>query len=145
MSTLDRAAIERCVPHAGAMLLLDSVARWDDQQIVCSAPAPGPDHPLTRQGSVSAVAAIEYGAQAAAVHGYLIERPSQHRAGLLAKLTDVQLHVAHIPADLGALRVMAQLLSRVAEGCLYEFDVQSAHGSIAQGRLMVAFAPPAPR
>ena len=143
--TLDRAAIERCVPHAGAMLLLDSVARWDDTHIVCSAPPPGADHPLARAGCVAAIAAVEYGAQAAAIHGFLIEQPSAHRPGLLAKLTDVQLHVPHIPCDLGPLRVDAQLLSRVAEGCLYEFDVQSVNGSIAQGRLMVAFTPLAGR
>jgi predicted hotdog family 3-hydroxylacyl-ACP dehydratase len=141
MTTLDRAAIERCVPHTGAMVLLDSVTLWDGTRIVCSAPPPGADHPLAREGSVSAVAAVEYGAQAAAVHGFLIEAPSTHRPGLLAKLTDVQLHVSHIPSNLGPLRVNAQLLSRVAEGCLYEFDVQSVEGSIAQGRLMVAFTP----
>lgn len=145
MTLLDRAAIERCVPHAGAMLLLDSVTQWDSAHIVCSAQPPGTDHPLARQGCVSSVAAIEYGAQAAAVHGFLIEQPSLHRPGVLAKLTDVQLHVSHIPSDLGALRVNARLLSRVAEGCLYEFDVQSVDGSIAQGRLMVAFTPLATR
>lgn len=144
MTVLDRAAIERCVPHAGAMLLLDAVTRWDDTQIVCSAPPPDAAHPLARRGSVPAVAAIEYGAQAAAVHGFLIEQPSRHRPGVLAKLTDVHLHAASIPSDLGALRVNAQLLSRIAEGCLYEFAVQSGDRSIAHGRLMVAFTPLAP-
>jgi hypothetical protein len=37
--------------------------------------------------------------------------------------------------------VNAQLLSRVAQGCLYNFDVHCASTAVAQGRLMVAFAP----
>jgi predicted hotdog family 3-hydroxylacyl-ACP dehydratase len=141
--TLERAAIERCVPHAGAMLLLDSVAHWDASHIVCSAAAPGAQHPLAREGAVPALAAVEYGAQAAAVHGFLLERPAVPRPGMLAKLSGVQLHSACIPADRGALSVNAQLLSRVAQGCLYHFQVVCAGEPVAHGRLMVAFAAPA--
>lgn len=142
MTTLDRAAIERCVPHAGSMVLLESVTRWDADHIVCRALAPGRDHPLARRGTVPAVAAVEYGAQAAAVHGFLVERPAAPRPGVLAKLSDVELHSACIPADGGDLRVRARLLSRVAQGCLYDFDVACAGSVVVQGRLMVAFSGP---
>lgn len=141
--TIDRAAIEHCVPHSGAMLLLDSVSDWDATHIVCSAAAPGPAHPLAREGAVPAVAAVEYGAQAAAVHGFLVERPAVPRPGMLAKLGYVQLHMACIPADRGELSVNAQLLSRVALGCLYDFEVACAGEPVAHGRLMVAFTAPA--
>ncbi len=141
MTTLQRTDIERCVPHAGVMVLLDSVAFWDTTHIVCTAAAPDDEHPLARDGVVSAIAAVEYGAQAAAVHGFLIEQPELHRPGLLAKLTDVRLHVPRIPSDLGELTVNAQLLSRVAQGCLYDFAVRTADEPVAHGRLMVAFAP----
>ena len=143
--TLDRAAIACCVPHAGAMLLLDSVVQWDPTHIVCCAAAPGAEHPLARGGEVPALAAIEYGAQAAAVHGFLVEQPSAPRPGMLAKLTGVQLYAARIPADRGALSVTAQLLSRVAQGCLYDFQVVCAGQAVANGRLTVAFAGPASR
>lgn len=140
---LDRDGIARCVPHSGAMLLLDSVSEWDTDHIVCSAPAPGAAHPLAREGKLSAVAAIEYGAQAAAVHGYLVEQPVVPRSGMLAKLSDVHLSLARVPADRGALCVHARLLSRLALGCLYEFEIASAGERVAHGRLMVAFAKPA--
>ena len=53
---LQRAAIERLVPHAGAMCLLDEVAEWTDTTISCSAAAPTDGHPLLRAGAVSALA-----------------------------------------------------------------------------------------
>jgi predicted hotdog family 3-hydroxylacyl-ACP dehydratase len=139
---LDRSAIERCVPQSGAMVLLDSVARWDATEIECTAAAPGARHPLARDGKLPAVAAVEYGAQAAAVHGFLVDRPTTPRPGMLAKLSDVRLH-SSIELDAGALCVKARLLSRVAQGCLYDFEVDCAGRPLASGRLMVAFAAPA--
>jgi predicted hotdog family 3-hydroxylacyl-ACP dehydratase len=141
---LDRAGIEGCIPHSGSMVLLDSVVQWDAAYIVCSAAAPGAGHPLARRGTVAALVAVEYGAQAAAVHGFLVE-PAVPRPGMLAKLSDVQLHAACIPSDRGPLSVKAQLLSRVALGCLYDFHVECAGEPVAQGRLMVSFAAPAAR
>ena len=136
---LDRAGIESCIPHSGSMVLLDAVVQWDAASIICSAGAPGDEHPLVRDGTVAALVAVEYGAQAAAVHGFLVE-PAVPRPGMLAKLSDVHLHAAFIPANQGSLSVKAQLLSRVAQGCLYDFHLACGSLLVAHGRLMVAFA-----
>jgi len=143
--TLDRAGIARCVPHAGSMLLLDTVVHWDATHIACSAAAPDAGHPLARAGVVPAVTAAEYAAQAAAAHGALLEHQAAPCPGVLAKLSDVELHAACIPADRGPLAVNATLLSRGAAGCLYDFDVACAAQPVARGRLMVAFALPVAR
>jgi predicted hotdog family 3-hydroxylacyl-ACP dehydratase len=137
--TADRVAIARCIPHAGRMVLLDAVVRWDATRIACSAMPPTALHPLARDGAVPSVAAAEYAAQAAAVHGFLVDRPATPRQGLLAKLTDVELATAWIPDDRGSVLVKAELLSRTAAGCLYDFEVACDRTSIARGRLMVAF------
>jgi predicted hotdog family 3-hydroxylacyl-ACP dehydratase len=136
---LDRADIERRVPHAGAMCLLDSVLHWDSEHIVCQATAPTADHPLARHGHVASVIAPEYAAQATAVHGALLDAHSHPRAGVLAKLAQVDLLRADIPHDAGPLQVQAELLSREASGCLYAFEVGAAGQAIARGRLIVAF------
>lgn len=136
----DRARIEQLVPHAGAMCLLDAVTQWGAGQIVCSSAEPGDSHPLARDGVVPAIAAAEYAAQATAVHGALLEATSQPRAGMLAKLMDVNLHSACFPPGGGAVTVNATLLSRLGGGCLYAFEVGSAGRPIASGRLIVAFA-----
>jgi predicted hotdog family 3-hydroxylacyl-ACP dehydratase len=142
---IDRVSLERFLPHSGAMLLLDSVVHWDAAHIVCSALPPTAAHPLARAGSVPALAAAEYGAQAAAVHGFLLERHQTPRAGMLAKLSDVELHAARIPADRGPLAVTSRLVSRTDTGCLYDFALASDRQPVARGRLMVAFGEPGMR
>lgn len=136
--TLDRNAIERNVPHAGAMCLLDAVEHWDAAGVVCTAAAPAASHPLARDGVVPAVAAIEYAAQATAIHGALLQgRPAP--AGMLVKLSHVEFRARRIVAAYGPLTVRATLCALDASGCLYDFEVNGANHPIACGRLMVAF------
>jgi hypothetical protein len=87
-----RADIERMLEHAGDMCLLDSTIAWDNQQIRCSAPAPQAGHPLMREGRLPAIAGAEYAAQAAALHGALLDGVSTPRPGMLANLRDVTFH-----------------------------------------------------
>ena len=132
---LNRAEIERRVPHAGAMCLLDAVTHWDATHIVCEAAAPTADHPLARDGVVPAVAAVEYAAQATAVHGSLLDAAGTPRSGMLAKLSDVELGHESLR---GKLIVRAELQSRVASGCMYGFAVHDEKSCCARGRLLVA-------
>jgi len=134
---LNRAEIECRVPHAGAMCLLDTVTHWDATSIAGEAAAPTHEHPLARGGGVPAVAAVEYAAQATALHGCLLDDMSTPRAGMLAKLNDVELAPGFIR---GALSVRAELLSRAASGCMYSFSVHDQETCRARGRLLVAFA-----
>lgn len=132
---VDRAGIERLVPHAGAMCLLDAVDDWEPDWIACASGAPAAAHPLARDGHVPAIAAVEYAAQATAVHGALLQAGDRARAGLLATLVDVRLAASTLPA--APLAIRAELLSRSAAGCLYRFEVRAAKRPIASGRLMV--------
>ena len=138
---LTRAQIQARIPHAGAMCLLDAVQRWDATTIVCQAPAPTAAHPLARAQGVPAVAAVEYAAQAAAVHGSLLDGAAAPRDGMLAKLADVELSAALLGEAGGPLTVRAELLSRVASGCMYMFEVSDPRAVVARGRLLVAFQP----
>ncbi len=136
---LSRAEIQRRIPHAGSMCLVDSVQHWDARSIVCEAAAPSAAHPLASERGVPAVAMIEYAAQAAAIHGSLVDASVAPRPGLLAKLIDVGLGGAGPQASGGALLVRAELLARVDAGCLYSFEVRDRRSTLAQGRLMIAF------
>jgi len=133
-----RATIERLVPHAGAMCLLDTVTAWDAQAISCISAAPLPDHPLARDAGVPAIATAEYAAQATAVHGALLKPSDQPRAGMLAALMEIRLVTQVVPADEGELAIRAEVLGRSAAGCLYRFEVATARTPIASGRLLVA-------
>jgi predicted hotdog family 3-hydroxylacyl-ACP dehydratase len=135
----DRAHIERLVPHAGAMCLLDAVTGWDSSHIVCSCAQPAAGHPLARGATLPAIAACEYAAQATAVHGALLDGADGPRPGVLAKLTEVELHSPQFPPGGGPVTVRAELLSRLPAGCLYAFHVASTARTVASGRLIVAF------
>jgi predicted hotdog family 3-hydroxylacyl-ACP dehydratase len=137
-----RAQIERLVPHSGAMCLLDAVMAWDSSHIACRSAAPAAQHPLTREGRVPAIAACEYAAQAVAVHGALLDGVQDARDGMLAKLADVELRMSYFPLGTGDVSVRAELLGRLATGCLYAFDVASHDQAVASGRLIVAFTNP---
>ena len=84
------------------------------------------------------VAAVEYAAQAAALHGALLDGRREARDGMLAKLSDVELSRAGSTSS-GALTIQAELLARGASGCMYAFTVHDARGCRARGRLLVAF------
>ena len=137
--SLSHADIERLLPHKGAMCFLDAVTDWDHDNICCSATAPGAGHPLMRNGRVSALVAVEYAAQATALHGALLDAATRPQAGMLATLRDVDLHGTWFPVNKKALTVHAKLLSRTDGGCAYSFKVASAHQPIASGCLLVAF------
>jgi predicted hotdog family 3-hydroxylacyl-ACP dehydratase len=141
---LDRSWIERCVPQAGDMSLLEAVTHWDASSLACIALAPGPGHPLLRDGALSAAVGCEYAAQAAAVHGALLDGGATPRAGMLAKLMDIDLQSPSFALDGGALAVHAALVSRMDAGCLYAFEVAQDGRPIVSGRLIVAFASGAP-
>lgn len=141
---IDRATIERLVPHAGAMCLLDAVTEWTPDSISCISALPAQDHPLARDRQVPAIVASEYAAQATAVHGALLEDANAPRAGMLATLVDVRLAAPSLPAGAGSLAIRADLLSRSAAGCMYSFEVGSSRGTIVSGRLMVVLQEVAP-
>lgn len=138
-----RTQIEQMVPHAGAMCLLEAVTHWDGEHIACTAAAPQAAHPLARDGAVPAIAAIEYAAQATAVHGALLDGATGARPGMLAKLTGVKLHAATFP-QAGPISVHAQMLSRMDQGGLYSFTVGCGGHDVATGQLLVAFGQPGP-
>jgi predicted hotdog family 3-hydroxylacyl-ACP dehydratase len=138
---LTREQIQARVPHGGHMCLLDLVETWDEATITCRAAAPTAAHPLARESGLPAAAAVEYAAQAAAVHGALLDDADGPRHGLLAKLTDVDLSDALVDEGGGLLTVTAELLARVESGCQYRFEVRNERVSIARGRLLVAFLP----
>src|SRR6201982_1313297 len=113
---INKAEIRTLIPHSGLMCLLDGVAQWDDQSIVCITNTHrDPVNPLRREGRLSALHAFEYGAQAAAVHGGLRARSAGTTAapGYLAALRNARLHATRLddidgPLEIFAIRLFGQ-------------------------------------
>jgi predicted hotdog family 3-hydroxylacyl-ACP dehydratase len=143
MSALEREAILRLIPHAGAMCLLDAAEKWNDSEITClSARYALADNPLRRaDGSLGASCLIEIAAQAMALHGRLCAADgAPPRPGLLVSLRETVLHSAMLDGTDGVLTVSARRLMGDARGASYAFAVRAAGRMLAEGRAMVLFA-----
>jgi len=136
---LDRTWLLANLPHQGAMNLLDAIVAWNDASVRAVARNHrAPDHPLRRGGELPSVCGIEYGAQAAAAHGALASH-EPCRAGLLASVRSVVMHVRRLDDVPGDLDVLAERLGGDDTGVLYRFEVASAGRLLVEGRVAVAF------
>jgi len=121
------------------MCLLDEVLEWDEQHIVCRASSHrDPANPLRVAGSLPAACGIEYGAQAMAVHGALLDAHGAPLGrGFLASVRSVRLHALRLDDVEGRLRVAAARLSGEADHVLYEFNIACSAGELVSGRAAV--------
>ena len=131
--------IARLIPHQGAMCLLDAVSAWDDTSIRCvSSRHRAPDNPLRQEGRLGALCAIEFAAQAMAVHGGLAglvgARP---RAGYLASMREVACHCMRLDDIPGDLSIDATRLMGDAAQVIYSFAVRGASRDLVTGRAAV--------
>jgi len=143
--TLDRAGIAERIPHSGSMCLLERLERWDAESIHCSTRTHlRPDNPLRTAGGLLAPNAVEYAAQAMALHGGLLAAEgSTPSAGFLASARNVRFSVARLDDVDGALQVQARRLSGDTNQILYEFAVNDSAGRVlAEGRAVVVLNTP---
>lgn len=138
---LDHAAIAQRIPHAGAMCLLDSLLDTSDSTIRCHITNHAdPAHPLRSGSGLLSACAIEYAAQAMALHRSLMA--AQHAPpapGFLVSARAVRLHVARLDDSPGPLRITATLAAAGADQALYHFELHDAHGDLlVEGRAAVA-------
>jgi predicted hotdog family 3-hydroxylacyl-ACP dehydratase len=143
-ATLDHAGIEALIPHRGSMCLLDRMTSWDETRIECVAVNHrDPGHPLRSASGLLASAAIEYAAQAMAVHGALGAASAGDRAapGFLASARDVRLarwRLDDLPhADRDELVVVAERQAADPARILYAFVVRHDGREVASGRAAV--------
>jgi len=143
---LDRDGIARRIPHQGSMCLLDAVLAWDQGHISCRADSHlSPENPLRAHGRLGAACGVEYAAQAMAVHGALTAESlgernagsSPPRAGYLAGVRGVTLHVDRLDTVAGPLTVSAQRVTGDANTVLYSFTVECGPQTLLSGRALV--------
>ena len=144
--TLNRDGIARRIPHQGRMCLLDSVLAWDPEQIHCQADSHREaDHPLRAHGRLGAACGVEYAAQAMALHGALVAEglaggsatAPPPRAGYLASMRSVTLHVERLDTIAGPLTVTAERITGDDNTVLYSFTVQAGAQPLLEGRAVV--------
>lgn len=139
---IERGEIARLIPHAGAMCLLDKVVRWDASSIRCLTTRHGSgNNPLRRaDGSLGTVCAIEFAAQAMALHGRLVtETNSPPKPGILASVRDVRLKRRFLDEVVGDIVIDAALLMGDGRSATYSFTLSTGQDELASGRATVVF------
>jgi len=145
---LERTDIEGLLPHQGKMFLLDQVFAYDRDQIECGTfTHHAGDNPLRHANRLPAHAAIEYAAQAAGVHGGLLNRDlnpgARPQMGYLAVLSNVNWQVERLDDLPELLRIYARRLAVTPGGRLYRVRIEHRSEVIMSGELVIALEPSA--
>ena len=143
-TSIDKPEIRTLIPHAGTMCLLDNVIDWDDESIVCITNTHRDEaNPLRRDGRLSALHALEYGAQAAAIHGGLRARAAGTTAPTcyLAALRDAHLHVDRLDDLASPLEVRAKRLFGDAGNTVYQCEISTGDIRVADARVTIMLRP----
>lgn len=126
------------------MCLLDAVAEWTAQRIICTASSHRTaDHPLRAYGRLGAACGIEYAAQAMAVHGALcapLDHCGKPPPGFLFSVRDVTLHVSRLDDIAADLSIEAERISGDANVILYRFSLAAPCRRLLDGRAAVILA-----
>jgi predicted hotdog family 3-hydroxylacyl-ACP dehydratase len=128
------------IPHAGHMCLISAVVDWDAERIRCRSDSHrSRDNPLRHQGRLHAAHAIEYGAQAAAIHAGLVGRARGclPEPALLAGASQVELHATRLDDLPGLLEILAKRLLVLGDNVIYAFAVGHRGTELAEGRLVL--------
>lgn len=135
---IERDELCRLVPHSGSMCLLDRVIEWNSSAITCETNSHlDSGNPLCCNETLSSVAAIEYGAQAMAVHGSLSEstRIATSQVAYLAAVRDVEFEVDWLHDIDHPLIIHAERLLTDQKGMIYLFSIHALSRLLVKGRL----------
>jgi predicted hotdog family 3-hydroxylacyl-ACP dehydratase len=143
--SLDHAGIAARIPHRGRMCLLERLESWSAGEIRCSADNHrAPDHPLRQGDRLLAPVAIEYAAQATALHQALqaeaagASSAAAARPGFIASAREVRLHRHRLDDVAGRLQVHAERQHGDERQSVYRFSVHDDAGRpLVDGRLTV--------
>ena len=136
---MDQAWIAARIPHQGSMCLLSAVASWSEDDIVCLADSHlQPGNPLRAAGRLGVANAIEYAAQAMAVHGALLAGDAAPaRAGYLTSVRELSWHCRRLDQLAAPLRIHAERLSGSPVNAMYRFTLHAGDSLLVSGRLGV--------
>ena len=118
---INKAEIATLIPHSGNMVLIDEVSSWNETEIFChSNTHRNLDNPLRANQQLSALNLIEYGAQAVAIHGGLLD---SSKAGFLAAIRNAQLSIQRIDQLNSELMIHATATIQTDSGVIYQLHL----------------------
>jgi len=123
---IEREELASLIPHSGLMCLNDNVIEWDNESVLCSTTSHlRINNPLYKNKKLSALHAIEYCAQAMAIHGGLLARENNKKLspGYLAAIRNVELSYTYLDDIKQSLNIYAKRLMAQGGSLMYEFTM----------------------
>lgn len=135
----ERQRIISLLPHGPEMVLLNRVCGHDENSIHCATDSHrDPSNPLRRHGKLPALAAVEYAAQAAALHAVLSGQGEPGAGAVLGGVRDVVSSTDRLDDLDGELAVRVKRLLAQPGGAVYSFAVGLDSGpAVVEGRFTV--------
>ncbi len=143
-ASLNHAEIAVRIPHTGSMCLLDNMQSASETDIVCTAVSHrDSDNPLRSHGRLGAAVAVEYAAQAMALHGSILNADLDlpAKGGRLINVRQLALHRTRFDDIASPLTVRATRLMGDVGNVIYSFEVSADDQMIASGRAGVMLVP----
>ena len=138
-SALNKSQFAHLIPHAGSMILIDSVDCWTAKQIVCRTRShQNPANPLRLNGQLSAMHLIEYGAQTTAIHGGLLT--GKAAPGFLAAARGAHFYVDTLDDIADEIIITASAELKIQNGAVYALTINDAdHKLLFDARATVVY------
>ncbi len=140
---LEKTALLSLLPHHGNMCLSDAVTHHDRDEIECIANNHRDiTHPLRDGNRLPVQAAIEYAAQAAGVHGGLLNQQINPGApaqmGYLAVISNLRWHIDRLDTLTDSLVINARRTAVTPGGRAYHVRISHRGTQIMEGNLIIA-------
>jgi predicted hotdog family 3-hydroxylacyl-ACP dehydratase len=138
-SALNQSQFANLIPHAGSMILIDSVDCWTAKKIVCRTLShQNPANPLRLNGLLSAMHLIEYGAQTTAIHGGLLT--GKAAPGFLAAARGAHFYVDTLDDITDEIIITASAELKIQNGAVYALTINDAnHNLLFDARATVVY------
>lgn len=138
-TVIDKNEIRKRIPHAGDMCLIESVTQWDQDSITClSGTHTDTSNPLRNKNKLPVSALIEYGAQAMAIHGSLLnENFDEAQGGYLAALKNIHFSDVSLSNIREEIIIFANKIYSDGKNMIYDFSVSDSENELVSGRATV--------
>lgn len=139
---MDRRAIADLIPHGPGMCMLDELVSWDRDSIECaSRPYARNDNPLLYKGRLHCACLVEYCAQAAALHGALLQQGAG-RASLayLGAVKNLEMSADTVDAGAQSLAISARCVVNNSGGSIYLIEASTPQQLLLSGRIVLVLA-----
>ena len=130
--------IAALIPHGKGMSMISEIVSWDANTIHCrSNRLAEASNPLCENGELSSIVLVEYAAQAAAIHGALLNSAlGEQRPAYIGAVKNIELFMQQAN-NRESIDIHADCLMNNGAGAIYEVAIQQ-QTMLLRGKLILS-------